>query len=261
MNWVRGASGGLGRRRCERLCSEAGSWCGRCAGDVRTQSQSSGSTALVKRSCAGRSARRRPVAARACDGAGAPLAPGGQCTHPAGGHLIDQAPLTVTAILALVDAAPGGRLDDFDIYAPFTGSHRYGLSLSRGERAVEQRLRESGPTDTILCLSYFMEMWLGPALGFDLARGSARVLGSGDQRVSWISAHDVVRAIVACVDNPRAHGQGIELGQPTPSVRWKLFDWPSRSRAGRSPSNTSRPTTSSNRRARQPEPTLPSSRR
>src|SRR5207247_4667389 len=62
--------------------------------------------------------------------------------------------------------------------------------------------------------SYFMEMWLGPPLGWELAAGSARVLGSGEQRVSWISARDVVAAIVACVDNPDAHGQTIELGGP-----------------------------------------------
>jgi uncharacterized protein YbjT (DUF2867 family) len=59
-----------------------------------------------------------------------------------------------------------------------------------------------------------MEMWLGPALGWDLAEGRARVLGSGEQRVSWISARDVAAAIVACVDNRQAHGQTIELGGP-----------------------------------------------
>jgi uncharacterized protein YbjT (DUF2867 family) len=40
------------------------------------------------------------------------------------------------------------------------------------------------------------------------------VLGTGEQRVSWISARDVVAAVVACVDNPDAHGQTIELGGP-----------------------------------------------
>jgi uncharacterized protein YbjT (DUF2867 family) len=67
---------------------------------------------------------------------------------------------------------------------------------------------------TILRPSYFMEMWLGPALGWELAEGRARVLGSGDQRVNWISAGDVVAAIVACVDNREALGETIELGGP-----------------------------------------------
>jgi uncharacterized protein YbjT (DUF2867 family) len=59
-----------------------------------------------------------------------------------------------------------------------------------------------------------MEMWLGSPLGWELAAGTARVLGSGRQRVSWISARDVVAAVVACVDNPNAHGRTIELGGP-----------------------------------------------
>jgi uncharacterized protein YbjT (DUF2867 family) len=67
---------------------------------------------------------------------------------------------------------------------------------------------------TILRPSYFMEMWLGPPLGWELVAGSARVLGSGEQRVSWISAEDVVGAAVACVDNPAARGLTIELGGP-----------------------------------------------
>jgi len=67
---------------------------------------------------------------------------------------------------------------------------------------------------TVLRPSYFMEMWLGPPLGWDLQAGSVQVLGSGEQRVNWISAQDVVAAIVACVDNREAHGQTIELGGP-----------------------------------------------
>jgi NADH dehydrogenase len=86
--------------------------------------------------------------------------------------------------------------------------------LTQAKRAVEQRLRESEMGFTILRPSYFMEMWLGPALGWELAERRARVLGSGEQRVNWISARDVVRAIVACLDNPQALGQTIELGGP-----------------------------------------------
>lgn len=59
-----------------------------------------------------------------------------------------------------------------------------------------------------------MEMWLGEPLGWDLAGGSARVLGSGDERVTFVSARDVVAAIVACVDNPEARDRTIELGGP-----------------------------------------------
>jgi uncharacterized protein YbjT (DUF2867 family) len=43
----------------------------------------------------------------------------------------------------------------------------------------------------ILRPSYFMEVWLSPALGFDAANGSARIYGSGDAKVSYISALNV----------------------------------------------------------------------
>jgi len=115
--------------------------------------------------------------------------------------------------LALVDAAQRADVAHF-IYVSYTRHVDTPDPLTEAKRTVEQRLRESGMGFTILRPSYFMEMWLGPALGWELAEGRARVLGSGEQRVSWISARDVVAAIVACVDNPRAVGQTIELGGP-----------------------------------------------
>ncbi len=115
--------------------------------------------------------------------------------------------------LSLVDAAVSAGVGHF-IYVSYTRHVDTDDPLTQAKRAVEARLRESGIAYTILRPSYFMEMWLGPALGWDFQAGSVRVLGSGEQRVSWISAQDVVAAIVACVDNREAHGQTIELGGP-----------------------------------------------
>lgn len=115
--------------------------------------------------------------------------------------------------LSLVDAARGAHVGHF-IYVSYTRHVDTDDPLTHAKRAVEERLRASGMPFTILRPSYFMEMWLGPALGWELADGRARVLGSGEQRVNWITARDVVAAIVASVDNPNAHGQTIELGGP-----------------------------------------------
>jgi len=115
--------------------------------------------------------------------------------------------------LSLVDAAQDAKVGHF-VYVSYTRNVDTDDPLTQAKRAVEQRLRESEMGFTILRPSYFMEMWLGPALGWELADGRAKVLGSGEQRVNWISARDVVGAIVACVDNPRALGQTIELGGP-----------------------------------------------
>ncbi len=113
--------------------------------------------------------------------------------------------------LSLVDAATGAGVDHF-IYVSYTRHIDTDDPLTQAKRAVEERLRGSGMAFTILRPSYFMEMWLGPPLGWELEAGSARVLGTGEQRVSWISARDVAAAVVACVDNPAARGQMIELG-------------------------------------------------
>jgi len=115
--------------------------------------------------------------------------------------------------LSLVKAAQHAKVGHF-IYVSYTGHVDTDDPLTQAKRTVEQRLRASEMGFTILRPSYFMEMWLGPALGWELAEGRARVLGSGDQRVNWISARDVVAAIVACVDNRQAVGQTIELGGP-----------------------------------------------
>jgi uncharacterized protein YbjT (DUF2867 family) len=115
--------------------------------------------------------------------------------------------------VSLVDAATGAGVDHF-IYVSYTRHIDTDDPLTEAKRAVEERLRGSGMAFTILRPSYFMEMWLGPPLGWELAAGSARVLGSGEQRVSWISAEDVAAAVVACVDNPAARGLTMELGGP-----------------------------------------------
>ena len=58
-------------------------------------------------------------------------------------------------------------------------------------------------TYTILRPTYFMDVWLGPALGFDVAGGRATVYGSGQARVSWIALGDVAQFAVEAVDTPR----------------------------------------------------------
>ena len=112
----------------------------------------------------------------------------------------------------------GGRRDgagvDHFIYVSYTRHIDTDDPLTEAKRAVEERLRGSGMAFTILRPSYFMEMWLGPPLGWELAAGSARVLGSGEQRVRAGSRPRLADAVLACVDNPTARGLTMELGGP-----------------------------------------------
>ena len=84
--------------------------------------------------------------------------------------------------------------------------------LQSAKRAAEDRLRQGSMSYTILQPTCFMEVWLGPALGFDPAHGTARIYGSGQNKVSWISFQDVAQLAVAALGNDRAARAVITLG-------------------------------------------------
>ena len=86
--------------------------------------------------------------------------------------------------------------------------------LQSAKRAAEERLQRSRMTYTILQPTCFMEVWLGPALGFDPAHGTAQIYGAGRNKVSWISFQDVAQFAVAALGNDRASKTVIKLGGP-----------------------------------------------
>ncbi len=115
--------------------------------------------------------------------------------------------------IALIGAARAADVVRF-VYVSVSGQNDVDCPLMTAKRAVEQKLMRSGMDYTILRPSYFMEVWLSPALGFDAANGTARVYGSGEKPISFISYKDVAQFAVASVDNPAARNAIIELGGP-----------------------------------------------
>lgn len=115
--------------------------------------------------------------------------------------------------LQLVDAARQAGVTQF-IYMSFSGSLEVDCPLRTAKRTIERHLRESGMTYTILRPSFFVEVWLSPALGFDFSNGTARLFGSGQRPISWISLGDVAEFTVRCVGHPAARNAVIELGGP-----------------------------------------------
>ena len=91
---------------------------------------------------------------------------------------------------------------------------RESFPLQDAKRAAENALKKSGMTYTILQPTFFTEIWLSPALGFDAANAAARVYGSGENETTWISYKDVAKFAAAAVDNPAARNAVIELGGP-----------------------------------------------
>ncbi|MEO5895300.1 MAG: SDR family oxidoreductase [Vicinamibacterales bacterium] len=128
--------------------------------------------------------------------------------------------------LQLVEVAREAGVRHF-IYLSFSGNVKGSFPLHDAKRAVERRLQDSGLTFTIVRPSFFMEVWLSPHAGFDPVGGQVRIYGSGDAPVSMVSAMDVAAYVAACVDNPAAHNQVIELGGPdavTPNAIVALFE-------------------------------------
>jgi uncharacterized protein YbjT (DUF2867 family) len=115
--------------------------------------------------------------------------------------------------LALVDAARAAGVEHF-VFISFRDNPAIRYPLTEAKRAVEEALKASGMAYTILQASYFMEVWLTPALGFDAANGKVRFYGDGSRPVSWISYKDVARAAAATVGEPAARNLVVELGGP-----------------------------------------------
>ena len=115
--------------------------------------------------------------------------------------------------LALVEAAQQARVDRF-VFVSFRENPQIQFPLAVAKRAVERALKSSGMAYTILQASYFMEVWLTPALGFDVAHRKVRFYGDGNQPISWISYKDVARAAAAAVTEGAGRDMVVELGGP-----------------------------------------------
>ncbi len=102
------------------------------------------------------------------------------------------------------------------IYTSFSRQLDLDFPLGNAKRRVEARVRESGLTYTILRPSFFMEVWLGPAVGFDAANATAAIFGDGTRPVSWVATGDVAELAVRCLRNPAARNATIEMGGPEP---------------------------------------------
>jgi NADH dehydrogenase len=113
--------------------------------------------------------------------------------------------------IALVDAAVANGVERY-LFVSFSRNLDLECALQSAKRTVERAVRESGMTYTILRPSFFIEVWLSPAFGFDVEHGTARIFGTGDQRMSWISLSDVARFTVECIDHPAAKNAVFELG-------------------------------------------------
>ena len=148
---------------------------------------------------------------RACAGVQAVISTASSTLSRQGGDSIES--VDRQGQLALVDAAQRAGVAHF-VFVSFRENPNIQFPLTVAKRAVERALKASGMAYTILQASYFMEVWLTPALGFDAANGTVRLYGDGNRPISWISYQDVARAAAAAVSEPNARNMIVELGGP-----------------------------------------------
>lgn len=115
--------------------------------------------------------------------------------------------------LNLVDAARQAGVERF-VYVSYSRQLDDEGPLTHAKRAVERRLAESGMTCVILRPTYFMEVWLSPAVGFDYAKRHATIYGDGERKISFISLGDVAEFAVRAAMSQDAASESIELGGP-----------------------------------------------
>ncbi|MBV8820168.1 MAG: SDR family oxidoreductase, partial [Acidobacteriaceae bacterium] len=90
--------------------------------------------------------------------------------------------------LNLVRAAQESGADRF-VFVSFRRTPGISSPLGEAKERVEEAVKRLN--FTIIQASWFMEVWLSPALGFDYAKRAARIYGPGTNAISWVSFRDV----------------------------------------------------------------------
>ena len=114
---------------------------------------------------------------------------------------------------ALVDAAKNADVQHF-VYVSMTENAPEDMPFVKVRRSVEEHVRQSGIPYTILRPSSFMETYLNPLVGFDVASGKVSVFGAGEGKINWISTKDIAEFAVQSLTNPAARNATLELGEP-----------------------------------------------
>lgn len=115
----------------------------------------------------------------------------------------------------LVDAAKAAGAGHF-VYVSVECEAFPDSPLMAAKRSVEEYLKASGVPFTILRPGPFMEIWLGPMLGVDAATGTAKIFGSGERPVPYVSVRDVAEYVVSCVGNANARNRTLHVKGAAP---------------------------------------------
>ena len=113
--------------------------------------------------------------------------------------------------LNLVKAAKDAKVGRF-LFVSFRRTP--GLPFPLGEAKAQVENAVADLNFTVVQASWFMEVWLSPALGFDYANRAARIYGTGMNPISWVSFRDVAEFCAVALRHPLAERKTIEFGGP-----------------------------------------------
>ena len=113
--------------------------------------------------------------------------------------------------LSLVNAAKDANVGRF-LFVSFRRPPGISFPLADAKGQVEEAVRSLN--FTVIQASWFMEVWLGPGLGFDYANAAARIYGPGTSPISWVSFRDVAEICAVALRHPAAERKTIEFGGP-----------------------------------------------
>jgi uncharacterized protein YbjT (DUF2867 family) len=113
--------------------------------------------------------------------------------------------------LNLVNAAKNAGVGRF-LFVSFRRPSGISFPLADAKEQVESAIQSLN--FTVIQASWFMEVWLSPALGFDYPNATVRIYGQGTNPVSWVSFRDVAEMCALGLRHPAAERRTIEFGGP-----------------------------------------------
>jgi uncharacterized protein YbjT (DUF2867 family) len=211
MTLVVGATGSLGTEICQRLASAGRPF----RAMVRRTSDQAKKDVLKQLGgeLVEADLKDRASLDRACQGATAVISTPTAILSQQSGDTFDTVDLH--GQMGLIDAARAAKVGRYVFVSVSGNLLKHGDNpLFAAKQAVENHLKESGLTYTILRPTFFMEIWLSPHLGFDFANAKATIYGSGQNKISYISLPNVADFAVESLSNPAAGNAVLELGGP-----------------------------------------------
>ncbi len=149
--------------------------------------------------------------AAACDGVNAVVSTASSTLSRQAGDSIES--VDGAGQLNLVNAAKVAKVGRF-LFVSFRRSPGLSFPLDDAKQKVEKAI--TSLNFTVIQASWFMEVWLSPAVGFDYVNAKARIYGPGTSPISWVSFRDVAEMCALALRHPGAERSTIEFGGPEP---------------------------------------------